>query len=59
MDEKGKILQIKEHPDFVEKTVQKSTQQHVSNKVTNPIAKQFIKYCKSSKDKFTIKDILR
>lgn len=57
MDEKDKILQIKEHPEFVE-TIS-TPEIHRSTKTTNPIAKNFIKFANSSRGKFSLKDFLK
>ncbi len=57
MDEKDKILQIKEHPEFVE-TIS-NPEIHRSTKATNPIAKNFIKFANSSRGKFSLKDFLK
>lgn len=57
MDEKDKILQIKEHPGFVETII--PPQMPNLTKTTNPIAKNFIKFANSSQGKFSLKDFLK
>ncbi len=59
MDEKEKIAQISQHPDFMKKDLQEDKIMPELKKVTNPIVKNFIKYGKFFGGKFSPKDILR
>jgi len=59
MDEKEKVLQIKEHPDFLRNAKEPGATLPSASNATNPIAKNLIKYFKSSAQKFSIKDLLR
>lgn len=59
MDEKDKIVEIKEHKDFKYADTQSRGKSACSEKTTNPIHNNFIKYLKSSRGKFSIKDIFR
>ena len=58
--EDKKVIEISEHSSFVAQDNDKNaTMSSDITKMTNPIAKNFIKFSQRVKDKFDIKDIIR
>lgn len=61
MDKNDNVIEISKKKGFLKEEVSVLPQNNLnkSNQVTNPIAKNFIKYFSSTKGKFSIKDIFR
>ena len=55
-----KVIEISAHDAFVMREEKELVTNELSiKKVTNPITKSFIKFVQRTKDKFSLKDIIR